>query len=194
MSSARLQRTDLYSLERYASERPEFRARAMAHKRARTLHLGPNMTLLFEDRLTVQYQVQEMLRIERIFEADAIDDELAAYNPLIPDGDNFKATCLIEFPDPAERARELDRLRQIERHLYVEVGERRIAAHADEDLDRSNDSKTSAVHFLRFQLDAPAVAALRGGASLAFGVGDARYPHRAATEPALRATLLADLV
>jgi hypothetical protein len=134
-----------------------------------------------------------MLRIERIFEAEAIDEELAAYNPLIPDGDNFKATCLIEFPDPAERARELDRLRLVERHLYVEVGERRIRAHADEDLERSNESKTSAVHFLRFQLDTAAVTALRQGAGLAFGVDDARYPHRAAATPALRTALLADL-
>src|SRR5206468_7152572 len=131
---------DLLSLEQYAAERDAFRARAIAHKRARTLHIGAHVTLLFEDRLTVRYQIQEMLRIERTFEAAGIQDELDAYNPLIPDGGNLKATLLIEYPEPEERARELARLRGIERHVVAEVeGAGRAELHADEDLDRSTE-------------------------------------------------------
>jgi hypothetical protein len=190
----KLSRADLLPLERYAAERTPFRERAIAHKRARTLHLGPHLTLLFEDRLTVQYQVQEMLRIERIFEPDAIQDELDAYNPLIPGEDELKATVLIEYTDPVERARELERLRGIEHRLYVEVaGYGRAFARADEDLDRSTEHKTSAVHFVRFELGRARADAARHGIVLRFGVDDARYPHAVDAPPALCAALSADL-
>ena len=188
-----LTRDDLLSLERYAAERAQFRARAIAHKRARTLHLGAHATLLFEDRLTVQYQVQEMLRVERIFEAAGIDEELEAYNPLVPDGRNLKATLLFEYPDETERRRELATLGGIEHHFFAQVdGSGRIAAHADEDLDRSIDDKTSAVHFLRFEFARDAIAALRAGAPLSFGIDDPRMPLCASIGEPLRGALLAD--
>jgi hypothetical protein len=188
-----LTRDDLLSLERYAAERAQFRARAIAHKRARTLHLGAHATLLFEDRLTVQYQVQEMLRVERIFEAAGIDEELGAYNPLVPDGHNLKATLLFEYPDEAERRRELATLGGIEHRFFAQVGDSwRIAAHADEDLDRSTDDKTSAVHFLRFEFARDALAALRAGATLSFGIDDPRMPLHASVDEPLRGALLAD--
>jgi len=161
----KLTRTDLLSLEAYAQQRADFRARVMAHKKRRTVHLGEHLTLVFEDRLSVQYQVQEMLRIERIFEAAGIADELDAYNPLIPDGGNLKATLLVEFPDPVQRRIELVRLRGIEHAIELTVqGHASVVAIADEDMERSNDEKTSAVHFLRFELDAAMIAAWRGGA------------------------------
>lgn len=189
----KLARTDLLTLEAYAAQRTAFRARALEHKRARTLHLGEHLTLLFEDRLTVQAQVQEMLRIERIFEAAAIEDELDAYNPLIPDGDNLKATLLIEYVDPAERTRELARLHGIEHALFAQIeGHGRAQTFADEDLDRSDDSKTSAVHFLRFQLHDSQIAALRAGAALSFVLDDARLPLAVTASPELRSTLMAD--
>jgi hypothetical protein len=188
-----LTRDDLLSLERYAAERAQFRARAIAHKRARTLHLGTHATLLFEDRLTVQYQVQEMLRVERIFEAAGIDEELEAYNPLVPDGRNLKATLLFEYPDETERRRELATLGGIEHRFFAQVdGSGRIAAHADEDLDRSTDDKTSAVHFLRFEFAPDAIVALRAGATLSFGIDDPRMPLCASVDDPLRGTLLAD--
>jgi len=156
----KLTRTDLLSLEAYAQQRADFRARVMAHKKRRTVHLGEHLTLVFEDRLSVQYQVQEMLRIERIFEAAGIADELDAYNPLIPDGGNLKATLLVEFPDPVQRRIELVRLRGIEHAIELTVqGHASVVAIADEDMERSNDEKTSAVHFLRFELDAAMIAA-----------------------------------
>lgn len=189
----KLTRSDLMPLERYASERSQFRSRVIAHKKARHVPLGPHVTLLFEDRLTVQYQIQEMLRIERIFEPQGIQDELDAYNPLIPDGSNLKATLLFEFPDPAVRAERLGQLAGIEHRVYAEVeGQPRVFAHADEDLDRSNEDKTSAVHFLRFEFPAAAIAALRGGASLAIGIEDPRLPERAVVAEAGRLALLAD--
>lgn len=189
----RLTRDDLYTLEQYASRRPAFRAQVLAHKKNRTVHLGPHMTLIFEDRLTVQYQVQEMLRIERIFEADGIEDELAAYNPLIPDGTNLKATLMIEFPEPNVRARELARLKHIEDQLYVEVsGAGRSRAVADEDLDRSNASKTSAVHFIRFELNETQIAAWRAGAAVSIGVDDERYGHASLLPLAVRTALAMD--
>jgi hypothetical protein len=188
-----LTRDDLLSLERYAAERAQFRARAIAHKRARTLHLGAHATLLFEDRFTVQYQVQEMLRVERIFEASGIDEELGAYNPLVPDGRNLKATLLFEYPDETERRRELATLGGIEHRFFAQVdGSGRIAAHADEDLDRSIDDKTSAVHFLRFEFARDAIAALRAGATLSFGIDDPRMPLCAGVGEPLRGALLAD--
>src|SRR5262249_21347823 len=152
------------TLEAYSRERAAFRARVLAHKKPRTVHVGAHLTLIFEDRLTIQYQVQEMLRIEKIFEGAGIREELDAYNPLIPDGRNLKATMLIEYADPDERARELARLNGIEHRIAFVVGELQpVPAIADEDLDRATASKTSAVHFLRFELGDAHVAALRGG-------------------------------
>jgi hypothetical protein len=185
---------DLYSLERYARERPAVRASVLAHKRDRQIPVGPNATWLFEDRKTVQYQVQEMLRAERIFEPEGIADELAAYNPLIPDGQNWKATLLIEFPDENERRRELAKLKGIEDRAWVQVaGHDRVYAIADEDLERENDEKTSSVHFLRFELTAPMIATLRGGAELGAGIDHEHYRHSvAALSPATRQSLITD--
>jgi uncharacterized protein DUF3501 len=186
---------DLMSLEQYARERPAFRARVLAHKGERQLAVGPNVTWCFEDRLTVQYQVQEMLRIERIFDPKGIADELGAYNPLIPDGSNWKATLLIEFAQPAERVRALAQLKGIEDRCWVQVaGHARVLAIADEDLERSNAQKTSAVHFLRFELAVPMIASLRAGAALGLGIDHEHYRHQVPAAPApLRETLLADL-
>src|SRR5262249_50724599 len=158
---------DLMSLEQYHKRRSELRARVIEHKRKRQAAIGPNVTLTFEDRLTMQYQVQEMLRAERIFESEAIAEEREAENPLVPDGRNLKATMMIEYPDVAERRVALQKLGGVEHAVYVEVGTLgRVVAHADEDLPRSNDDKTSAVHFLRFELDDAMCAALKKGASL----------------------------
>lgn len=168
--------TDLLKLEDYARERPAFRARVLAHKAARRVALGEHMTLLFEDRLTVQFQVQEMLRIERIFEADAINEELAAYNPLIPDGSNWKATCLIEYDDPDERKRQLVELRGVEDRIHVRVtGFQPVLAVADEDMERSNEIKTSAVHFLRFEFSPEMIQAIGHGAQVLIGVDHPAY-------------------
>jgi hypothetical protein len=193
--NTRLTPADLMSLERYARERPEFRARVIAHKKNRQLNVGPNTMWLFEDRLTVQYQVQEMLRTERIFEAEGIAEELEAYNPLIPDGRNWKVTLLIEFPDAEIRKTQLEKLRGVEDRCYVQVGGcERLFAIADEDLERENETKTSAVHFLRFELAEAMARALKGGASLGVGVDHPHYQHAI---PALaenfRSALLADL-
>ena len=185
--------SDLFSLERYARERAQFRAKVMEHKRARQLAVGPHTTWLFEDRLTVQYQVQEMLRAERIFEPEGIEDELASYNPLIPDGQNLKVTLLIEFPDEQERRRELGKLKGIEDRCWVQVkGQERVFAIADEDLERENEEKTSSVHFLRFEFTQPMIAAVRAGADLSVGVDHDHYRHAltpvsAATRQALAA-------
>ena len=189
----KLTRADLFSLERYAVERPAFRARVLAHKKTRRVALDPHLTLYFEDRLTLQYQVQEMLRIERIFEAAGIQEELDAYNPLIPDGSNLKATLLLEFPDPDERTRRLAQLAGIEHRVHAQVaGHPRVFAHADEDLERSTQDKTSAVHFLRFEFDPPMVADLRAGAALAIGVEDPRLPAHVEVPEATRTALLSD--
>jgi hypothetical protein len=186
--------SDLFSLERYAKERPAFRERVLEHKRDRQLAVGPHVTWLFEDRLTVQYQVQEMLRTERIFEPEGIEDELGSYNPLIPDGSNWKVTLLIEYPDEAERRRQLAQLKGIEDRCWVQVGgHERVLAIADEDLERENDEKTSAVHFLRFELTAPMIAGLRAGAGLAVGIDHDRYRHTIQpVRDATRKSLLAD--
>ena len=190
----KLTAADLWKLEDYARERPAFRARVLAHKQARTIHLGAHLTLLFEDRLTVQYQVQEMLRIERIFEAAGIADELAAYNPLIPDGANLKATLMIEYDDVDERRRELERLRGIEHaiHLVVE-GQPAFLGIADEDIERSNESKTSAVHFVRFELDPAAKAAFRAGARTRLEIDHPHYRATTELDGDQRSALLADL-
>ncbi|MDB6046545.1 MAG: hypothetical protein JWM63_5096 [Gammaproteobacteria bacterium] len=191
----KLSASDLFSLERYARERGAFRAKVLEHKRARQLAVGPNTTWLFEDRLTVQYQVQEMLRAERIFEPEGVADELASYNPLIPDGQNWKVTLLIEFPDETERRRELSQLKGIEDRCWVQVvGHERVFAIADEDLERENDEKTSSVHFLRFELTQGMIATLRGGAPIAAGVDHDHYRHAiAAVSAATRLALIADL-
>jgi hypothetical protein len=187
--------SDLLPLEQYARERAAIRERMIGYRAARRLALGPACTWSFEDRETVRYQVQEMLRTERIFEPEGIAEELAAYNPLIPDGHNLKATLLIEFPDPHERARRLAELRDIERHCWLQVeGQERVVAVADEDLERSNESKTSAVHFLRFELTAAMINALASGAPLAAGIDLPAYNHSVTVVPdALRVALLADL-
>jgi Protein of unknown function (DUF3501) len=190
----KLTRTDLMSLEDYAHARAEFRARVLEHKKTRQLAVGPNATWCFEDRLTVQYQVQEMLRAERIFEMTGIADELDAYNPLIPDGRNWKVTLLIEFVDPIERARELAQLKGIERRCWMQVARHeRVFAIADEDLERENSEKTSAVHFLRFELTSPMVAALHAGAALTAGMEHERYRHQLEVPEGVRRALVADL-
>jgi Protein of unknown function (DUF3501) len=194
-SNAKLLPEDLLSLERYARERREFRPRVIAHKKLRTVHCGPNVSLCFEDRLTVLYQVQEMLRIERIFEPAGIAEELAAYNPLIPDGSNWKATLMIEFPDPEERRAALAGLKGIEDRCWVAVsGHARVYAIADEDLERENEEKTSSVHFLRFELDAAMVAAVKSGAAIAVGIDHDAYRHVVNPLPvAVRDSLAPDL-
>ena len=172
----KLTRDDLLSLEQYAEKRLKFRDTVMAHKRNRRLDLGSNAVLIFEDRLTMQYQVQEMLRIERIFEAKGIDEELQVYNPLIPDGSNWKATFMIEFPEAEERRVMLGRLIGIEDKVYIHVVDfDRVYAIADEDMERANDEKTSAVHFLRFELPAQQVAALKSGAAFVAGIDHENY-------------------
>lgn len=185
----------LMPLEVYAKARPEFRAKVIEHKKDRTLQLGENLTLIFEDELTIRYQVQEMLRVERIFEQEGILDELGAYNPLVPDGSNWKATMLIEYPDESERRTRLAQLIGIEDKVWVQVaGSDRVFAIADEDLERENEQKTSSVHFLRFELTASMVSALRGGGALAMGVDHPNYSATVARiSDAMRASLMADL-
>ena len=193
--TAKLERNTLYSLEEYSQIRPDFRARVLEHKRHRRLPLGDHVTLHFEDSLTMQYQVQEMLRIERIFEAEGIQDELDAYNPLIPDGSNWKATMLIEYEDVAERREALAKLNGIEHQIWVQAaGHERVHAIADEDMDRSTDDKTSAVHFLRFELPAETVAALKAGAALRIGISHPAYNlDGVEVTDLVRESLIADL-
>jgi hypothetical protein len=183
------------NLETYAVERPQFRARVLEHKKRRQVAIGPNATLYFEDRTTIQYQVQEMLRIERIFEAEGIEEELAAYNPLIPDGSNWKATFMVEFPEVEERRAMLAHLVGIENCVYVRVGDLpRCMAVADEDMDRADETKTSAVHFLRFELSDAQVTALKNGAPLAAGIDHPNYQTEISPVAAnIRESLLADL-
>ena len=187
-------RESLLSLEAYARERNAFRARVIAHKKRRTVALGAHVVLLFEDELTIRYQVQEMLRIERIFEQAGIQGELDAYNPLVPDGGNWKATMLIEYPDEAERKRMLGVLKGIERSVWVGAeGCARVAAIADEDLERENEEKTASVHFLRFEIDPAMRAALRSSAALAVGVDHPHYRASVRVDAEVRSALLADL-
>jgi hypothetical protein len=190
-----LTRDDLFSLEKYAEARDEFRSRVLQHKRNRRIELGTNAALYFEDRMTMQYQIQEMLRIEKIFEASGINEELDAYNPLIPDGSNWKATFMVEFPDEDERRDMLKQLVGIEDCVYMRVGDlERIAAIADEDMDRADESKTSAVHFLRFELDTEQVAVLKAGAPLAAGIDHPNYQTEVSpVADNIRESLLADL-
>jgi hypothetical protein len=185
---------DLLSLEQYARERDGFRRRAIEHRRERRLRVGGHCTLCFEDRFTIQYQVQEMLRAERIFEAEGIAAELAVYNPLIPDGRNLKATLLIEYPDREERIRQLAQLRGIERACWLCVaGHDAVRAIADEDLERETEDKTSAVHFLRFEFTPQMIVALKAGAVLSAGTDHPAYTHRVDSVGAtLRAALVRD--
>jgi hypothetical protein len=191
----RISRDSLLTLEAYSKIRKDFRASVMTHKKARTLHLGEHVTLMFEDEMTMRYQIQEMLRAERIFEEAGIQDELDAYNPLVPDGGNWKATMLIEYAEVGERQAALARMIGIEDRVWVQVGElARIFAIADEDLERENDTKTSSVHFLRFELDAASRQALHAGAALHAGVDHPAYAEAVQVPEATREALLRDLL
>jgi hypothetical protein len=191
----KLTTTDLLGLEQYAKQRADIRARVMAHKKDRTVHIGPHATWVFEDRETIQYQVQEMLRAERIFEQQGIQDELDAYNPLIPDGSNWKVTFLIEYTDENERRVALTKLKGIEDRCWVQVADfDRVYAIADEDLERENDEKTSSVHFMRFELSPAMCKAVKAGSALHMGIDHAQYTHQLApVSHATRESLAKDL-
>lgn len=191
----KLKREDLHTLEEYARLRPAFRDEVIAHKKNRQISIGPNATLCFEDRLTMQYQVQEMLRAERIFEPEGIQEELDTYNPLIPDGSNWKATLMFEYPNVEERHAALARLKGVESRVWVRVaGHESVFAIADEDLDRENETKTSSVHFLRFELTPEMARAVKQGAAIAVGIDHDFYRHTLdAVSPAVRDSLAADL-
>jgi hypothetical protein len=191
----RITRESLLTLEAYAKERTAFRSRAIAHKRTRTVPVGEHVTLLFEDELTIRYQIQEMLRIEKTFEEAGIQDELDAYDPLVPDGTNLKATMLVEYEDSDERRRALERLRGIEDHVWLRVGGGApVHAISDEDLDRSNEQKTSSVHFLRFELTPDTIAAFKGGQDVTIGIDHPDYRAETVLAPPVREALAADLV
>jgi hypothetical protein len=191
----KLTRGNLLSLEQYAAERPRLRSEVIAHKQQRNVQVGPNMTWCFEDYTTIRYQVLEMLRAERIFEGEGIQGEIDAYNPLIPDGSNWKVTLLLEFPDPEVRRTALEKLIGVEDRCWVRVSEMdRVFAIADEDMERENDEKTSAVHFLRFELAPSMVEAMKSGASLSIGVDHDAYRHLVSPLPRpIRDTLSRDL-
>jgi hypothetical protein len=191
----KLVRRDLLSLEQYSQSRARLRNEVIAHKQLRNVQVGPNMTWCFEDHTTIRYQVLEMLRAERIFESDGIQAELDAYNPLIPDGSNWKVTLLLEFPDPDERRMALEKLIGVEDRCWVRVSEmERVFALADEDMERENEEKTSAVHFLRFELTPSMVEAMKSGASLSIGVDHDHYRHLSSPLPAaVRDALSLDL-
>ena len=188
-------RDSLLPLEAYAKTRKSFRERVIAHKKARTVHLGEHVTLLFEDELTIRYQIQEMLRIEKTFEEEGIQDELQAYNPLVPDGRNWKATLLVEYEDVEERKRALENLKGIEDRVWVRIdGFARVYAIADEDLERENETKTSSVHFVRFELTLEMIAALKSGTALSMGVDHPVYSFTLSPVPeSTRLALLEDL-
>lgn len=192
---AHLSADDLMSLETYARARPAMRAEVMQHKKHRKVHIGPNATLYFEDRLTIQYQIQEMLRIERVFEQEGIRDELDAYNPLIPDGANWKATFMIEYPDVDERRRMLARLIGIERATWVRVaGFEKVTPICNEDMERETEDKTSSIHFMRFELTPAMVQAVKDGAAVAMGIDHPAYSHEVAAIPDdVRTALAKDL-
>jgi hypothetical protein len=192
--AAPLKRSDLMSLEQYSQQRSEFRSKVIAHKKHRRVGIGPHLFLYFEDRLTIQYQVQEMLRIEKIFESDGIEEELSAYNPLIPGGHNLKATAMLEYQDVDERKQQLALLRGVEDLVWIQVGGfDPVYAISNEDLERSNAEKTSAVHFMRFELEPDMIAALRGGATLKMRSNHESYCYSTDIEPPIREALLADL-
>lgn len=189
-----LSHNDLYSLEEYSRVRPEFRARVIAHKKDRRVAIGEHASLYFEDAMTMQYQVQEMLRIERIFEADGIQEELNVYNPLIPDGSNWKATFMIEYPDVEERKQALERLIGIEQHLYVQVeGFSQVRPIANEDLQRETEKKTAAIHFVRFELTPEMVSALKRGAAVRAGIDHPAYNDEVTITDNVRHSLVGDL-
>ncbi len=188
-------RDSLLTLEAYHKARPEFRAKVMAHKKNRTVHLGENVTLVFEDELTIRYQIQEMLRIEKTYEEAGIQDELDAYGPLVPSGSNWKATMMIEYPDEMERRAMLTKLKGVERRVWVQVMEfARVHAIADEDLERENAEKTSSVHFLRFELMPEMIAAAKSGAAISVGVDHPVYAAEIVVAPSVRDSLVADLM
>ena len=191
---AQISPDSLLTLEAYSKQRKDFRGRVIAHKKDRMVHLGEHVTVIFEDELTIRYQVQEMLRIEKTFEEEGIQDELEAYNPLIPDGTNLKATMQIEFEDPNARARELARLKDIEHHVYMQVdGQPRVYAIADEDLERSNEQKTSAVHFLRFEFTPAMIEAFKHANPVAIGIDLPAYNvHIDEIAPEVQAALARD--
>jgi len=190
----RIDRASLMTLEAYARERPQFRARVMAHKKNRTVQLGDHLTLIFEDELTIRYQVQEMLRAERIFEEEGIQGELDTYNPLVPDGRNLKATLMLEYPDPEERSKRLQELIGVADKVWIQVeGHERVWAIADEDLERENEYKTSSVHFLRFELSEDMARAFMNGAGLAMGVDHPGYTAKLETPSAVRNALRKDV-
>jgi len=195
MMAVKLTRDDLWSLEEYAQRRNDFRAEVMAHKKSRQVAIGPNATLYFEDRLVMQYQVQEMLRIERIFEQEGIQEELDAYNPLIPDGSNWKATFMVEFPDVEERKVALARLIGIEKKVWVRIGNHdKVYPIANEDLERETEEKTSSVHFLRFELTSDMVAAAKAGEPISMGIDHENYTHVIDALPEnIRQSLVGDL-
>jgi len=190
-----LKREDLYSLEEYAEARKEFRKKVLEHKKNRNVAVGRNATVYFEDRLTIQYQIQEMLRVERIYEKTGIEDELAAYNPLIPEGSNLKATFMLEYEDVKERRLQLAKLIGIEDKVWVRVGDgERIFAIADEDMEREDEDKTSSVHFVRFELSPDDVRKAKSGAEIAVGIEHENYRESVDPLPlAIRDALVADL-
>lgn len=190
----KITRDSLMTLEAYAKARPTFRAAAMVHKKLRSVHIGEHVNLMFEDEMTCRYQIQEMLRTEKAFEEQAIQDELDAYNPLIPNGRDFRATMLIEFTDENERRVALTKLKGIERKTWVQVeGAKKVYAIADEDLERENETKTSAVHFMRFPLSEEMAAALKYGVTLRMGVDHVEYTHAVDVSIATRNALVKDL-
>ena len=190
-----LERKDLWSLEEYAENRAAFRTEVLAHKENRRVQIGRHVLLIFEDLLTIKYQIQEMLRIEKVFEAAGIQEELDAYNPLIPDGDNWKCSMLIQYPDVDQRKERLAELIDIENRIWVQVGDtEKVFAIADEDLERANDEKTSAVHFLRFQFEQSQVDALKAGDSITFGIDHDNYDaDDVLVAEGVRAALAADI-
>jgi uncharacterized protein DUF3501 len=191
---AQITRDSLMTLEAYSKARPEFRGRVIAHKKDRTVHLDDHVTLIFEDELTIRYQIQEMLRVERIFDEEGIQGELDAYNPLVPDGANWKVTMMIEYPDVAERQRMLAKLIGIEKRVWVEVaGHPRVYAIADEDLERATEAKTASVHFLRFELEPQMVRALKSSAALTVGVDHPEYSAVVTVDSTTRQSLVNDL-
>ena len=191
---SKLTKDDLFTLEAYAEKRKDFRTGVLEHKKNRAVHVGPNATLYFEDRLTMQYQIQEMLRVERIFEAEGIQEELDAYNPLIPDGSNLKATFMIEVPDEEKRREVLAQLKGIENEVWIRVdGFDPVFAVADEDLERENEEKTSSVHFMRFEFTPDMIAAAKAGAALGIGISHSEYTQQLEPLPAgIRASLVQD--
>ena len=192
---AKITRDSLLTLEAYSKIRNEFRTKVIAHKKIRTVHLGDNLTLIFEDELTMRYQIQEMLRAEKVFEEAGIEDEMAAYNPLVPDGTNWKATMMVEYPEIEERRQMLAKLIGVEDKVWVQVaGCARSYAIADEDLERETEEKTSSVHFLRFELDADSCKAVKAGANISVGVDHPNYNFTLGTlTPAVQASLASDI-